>query len=133
VLGQQKVMWIAARDFKLDPAQPVPLVLLDAPCLFRELAIEALDAHRIPWRIVYGTSSLSGLRAAVKAGLGITPRTVSLPVAGLKYIARRRQLPALGRIALSLYGAKNADSLAASKLAGLIEERLAAALGMQGS
>jgi DNA-binding transcriptional LysR family regulator len=133
VLGQQKVMWIAARDFKLDPAQPVPLVLLDAPCLFRELAIEALDAHRVPWRIVYGTSSLSGLRAAVKAGLGITPRTVSLPVAGLKYIARRRQLPALGRIALSLYGAKNADSLAASKLAGLIEERLAAALGMRAS
>jgi hypothetical protein len=23
-------MWIAARDFKLDPRQPVPLVLLEA-------------------------------------------------------------------------------------------------------
>jgi DNA-binding transcriptional LysR family regulator len=132
VLGQQKVMWIAARDFKLDPAQPVPLVLLDAPCLFRELAIEALDAHATPWRIVYATSSLSGLRTAVKAGLGVTPRTISLPEAGLKHIARHRQLPALGRVTLSLYGAKNTESLAASKLAELIEERLAATLGMRG-
>jgi DNA-binding transcriptional LysR family regulator len=130
VLGKQKVMWIAARDFKLDPAQPVPLVLLDAPCIFRELAIGALDAHRIPWRIVYGTSSLSGLRTAVKAGLGVTPRTVSLPASGLQHISRCRQLPALGTLALSLYGGKNADSLAAAKLAKLVEERLGAALGM---
>jgi DNA-binding transcriptional LysR family regulator len=129
VLGQQKVMWIAARDFKLDPVQPVPLVLLDAPCIFRELAINALDAHRIPWRIVYGTSSLSGLRAAVKAGLGVTPRTVSLPANGLQHISRRRRLPALGTLALSLYGGKSAGSLAASKLAELVEERLGAALG----
>jgi DNA-binding transcriptional LysR family regulator len=130
VLGKQKVLWIAARDFKLDPAQPVPLVLLDAPCIFRELAINALDAHGIPWRIVYSTSSLSGLRAAVKAGFGITPRTVSLPERGLRFIPRHRRLPALGGLALSLYGTKNEDSLAIAKLAELIEERLGAALGM---
>jgi DNA-binding transcriptional LysR family regulator len=130
VLGKQKVMWIAAPDFKLDPAQPVPLVLLDAPCIFRELAINALDAHRIPWRIVYGTSSLSGLRAAVRAGLGVTPRTFSLPASGLRHIPRVRRLPALGTLALSLYGGKNAGSPAASKLAELVEERLGAALGV---
>jgi DNA-binding transcriptional LysR family regulator len=130
VLGKQKVEWIAARDFELDPQQPVPLVLLDAPCIFRELAIGALDARRIPWRIVYGTSSLSGLRAAVKAGLGITPRTVSFPASGLRYIPRRRQLPALGRLSLSLYGGQNGDSLAIAKLAELVEERLGAALGI---
>jgi DNA-binding transcriptional LysR family regulator len=130
VLGRQKVEWIAACDFKLDPLQPVPLVLLDAPCIFRELAIGALDAHRVPWRIVYGTSSLSGLRAAVKAGLGITPRTVSFPASGLRYIPRRRQLPALGRLALSLYSGKDVVSSATTKLAELVEERLGAALGM---
>jgi DNA-binding transcriptional LysR family regulator len=130
VLGKQKVLWIAASDFKLDPAQPVPLVLLDAPCIFRELAINALDVHRIPWRIVYSTSSLSGLRAAVKAGLGITPRTVSLPARGLRYIRRHRRLPTLGGLALSLYGMKGGNPLALAKLAGLVEERLGAALRM---
>jgi hypothetical protein len=39
-------------------------------------------------------------------------------------------LPALGTLALSLYGGKNADSLAAAKLAELVEERLGTALGM---
>ncbi|HZS65165.1 MAG TPA: LysR substrate-binding domain-containing protein [Xanthobacteraceae bacterium] len=130
VLGMQKVVWIAARDFKLDPGQPVPLILLDAPCMFRELAINALDERRVPWRIVYSTSSLSGLRAAVKAGFGITPRTISLPERGLRFIPSHRRLPALGGIALSLYGMKNPRSLAVAKLAELVEERLGAALGM---
>ena len=51
ILGRQKVVWIAARDFNLDPRQPIPLVLLEAPCIFRNLALEAFERHGIPWRI----------------------------------------------------------------------------------
>jgi DNA-binding transcriptional LysR family regulator len=130
VLGKQKVMWIAAREFNLDPKQPVPLVLLDAPCIFRSLAIEALDAQGIPWRIAYSTSSLSGMRAAVKAGLGITPRTTTIREGGLSYVSHSRKLPALGRLNLSLYGAKAPGSPAITKLAGLLRERLNSALGV---
>jgi DNA-binding transcriptional LysR family regulator len=128
VLAKQKVMWIAAREFKFNPQQPVPLVLLDAPCIFRNLAIEALDANRIPWRIAYSTSSLSGLRAAVKAGLGITPRTATIRENGLHYVPHSRKLPALGRLSLSLYGARAPDSPAIAKLADLVRDRLSGAL-----
>src|SRR5262249_43216868 len=128
VLGKQKVVWIAARDFRLEAQQPVPLVLLDAPCIFRNLAIEALDAQSIPWRIAYSTSSLSGLRAAVKAGLGVTPRTATIREDGLRYVPHGRKLPALGRLSLSLYGAKWAGSPAITKLAGVVRERLNSAL-----
>jgi DNA-binding transcriptional LysR family regulator len=128
VLGKQKVMWLAAREFKLDPRQPVPLVLLEAPCIFRNLAIETLDAHGIPWRIAYSTSSLSGLRAAVKAGLGITPRTSTVRENGLHYVSHGRKLPALGHLSLSLYGAKTPGSPAITKLADLVRERLSSTL-----
>ena len=127
ILGRQKVMWIAARDFKLDPRQPVPLVLLEAPCIFRNLALEALERHGIPWRIAYSTSSLSGLRAAVKAGLGITPRTASVREGDLHYVPQSRRLPALGRLNLSLYGSRAPASPAVAKLAelgpGSLEQR----------
>ena len=119
----------SAPEIKLDPQQPVPLVLLDAPCIFRSLAIEALDAHGIPWRIAYSTSSLSGLRAAVRAGLGITPRTATVREDGLHYVPHRRKMPALGRLSLSLYGAKTSSSPAIIKLAELVRERLSGALG----
>ena len=128
ILGRQKVMWIAAREFKLDPRQPVPLVLLEAPCIFRNLALEALDRHGIPWRIAYSTSSLSGLRAAVKAGLGITPRTASVREGDLHYVPQSRRLPALGRLNLSLYGSKTPASPAVAKLADLVRDRLSSAL-----
>ncbi len=128
VLGKQRVMWIAAREFKLHPQQPVPLVLLDAPCIFRSLAIEALDAQGIPWRIAYSTSSLSGLRAAVKAGLGITPRAATIREGELLYMPHSRKLPALGRLSLSLYGAKAPGAPAIAKLADLVRERLNSAL-----
>jgi len=128
ILGRQKVVWIAARDFKLDPRQPVPLVLLEAPCIFRNLALEALDQHGIPWRIAYSTSSLSGLRAAVKAGLGMTPRTASEHDRSLQYLPHTRRLPALGRLNLSLYGAKTPGSAAVTKLADLVRDRLSVVL-----
>jgi len=128
ILGRQKVVWFAARDFKLDLRQPVPLVLLEAPCIFRSLALEALDRHDIPWRIAYSTSSLSGLRAAVKAGLGITPRTASVRDRDLHHISHSRRLPALGRLSLALYGAKMPGSPAVVRLADLVRERLGSAL-----
>jgi len=124
ILGRQKVVWIAARDFKFDPRQPIPLVLLEAPCIFRNLALEAFERHGIPWRIAYSTSSLSGLRAAVKAGLGITPRTATTRESDLHYVQQSRRLPALGRLSLSLYGAKAPGSPAVTKLAELVRERL---------
>lgn len=124
ILGRQKVVWIAARDFKLDLRQPIPLVLLEAPCIFRNLALEAFELHGIPWRIAYSTSSLSGLRAAVKAGLGITPRTATTRESDLHYVQQSRRLPALGRLSLSLYGGKAPGSPAVTKLAELVRERL---------
>lgn len=41
----------------------------------RTRATQALDKAGIPWRIVFTSHSLSGIWAAVQAGLGITLRT----------------------------------------------------------
>ncbi len=54
---------------------PLPLVVFEPPCVFRDAATAALDRAGIPWRIVFSSPALSGLLAAVAAGLGVTPRT----------------------------------------------------------
>ncbi|HRE20493.1 MAG TPA: LysR family transcriptional regulator, partial [Rhabdaerophilum sp.] len=44
---------------------PLPLVLYDHPCLFRQAALAALDACGHSWRMALTTPSLSGVWAAV--------------------------------------------------------------------
>ncbi|HZJ53403.1 MAG TPA: LysR substrate-binding domain-containing protein [Myxococcaceae bacterium] len=73
--AQLPVRWLAAREFRWAPGTPLPLVLFEPPCTFRRLALAALDRAGIPWRVVFSSPSLSGLWAAVAAGLGVTVRT----------------------------------------------------------
>lgn len=78
-LGRCSLAWIAHPDFDvralLASGEPLPLVMFDSPCLMRSRAIACLDAAGIPWQVVFVSHSLSGIWAAVQAGLGLTVRT----------------------------------------------------------
>jgi DNA-binding transcriptional LysR family regulator len=81
-LGQLPLRWLAGAHAPTPmlipgatPAQPLPLVMLDAPCVMRAAAIAALDRAGIAWRIAFTSASLAGIWAAVAAGLGVTVRT----------------------------------------------------------
>ncbi|WP_044559477.1 LysR substrate-binding domain-containing protein [Azospirillum sp. B4] len=58
-------------------ADVLPLAVLETPCRFREAALSALDRIGRPYRIVVETPNLSSLRAAVRAGLGLTCRAMA--------------------------------------------------------
>lgn len=57
---------------------PLPLVLSPFPCVYRQLALEALGRAAIPSRAALTSPSYLGLVAAVEAGMGVTvlPRTL---------------------------------------------------------
>ncbi|MDX6022199.1 LysR substrate-binding domain-containing protein [Scandinavium sp. V105_16] len=71
--------WIYHPDLNLsmllDEQKPLPLVMFDSPCVMRSRAIDCLDKAGIPWQINFVSHSLSGIWAAVQAGLGLTLRT----------------------------------------------------------
>lgn len=78
------LQWIHHPDMPLqrylDQCQPLPLVLFEPPCLMRDMALAALEAAGIPWRVAFVSRSLSGIWAAVSAGLGMTVRsTMGMP------------------------------------------------------
>ncbi|HEX2494472.1 MAG TPA: hypothetical protein VHK24_11900, partial [Steroidobacter sp.] len=60
------------------------LVVFDAPCLFRESSVRALERAGIPWRLGLTTPSLGGVWAGVRAGLGVSART---PIGVPSYLA----------------------------------------------
>jgi DNA-binding transcriptional LysR family regulator len=62
-------------DNAAGQGEPLPLVMFENPCLMRSRATACLDRAGIAWRVVFVSHSLSGIWAAVQAGLGITLRT----------------------------------------------------------
>ena len=98
--------WIGKADAApLAPAgggEPLPLVMLDAPCLMRTAATSALDRAGIAWRVAFTSPSLGGVWAAVAAGLGVTVRTAIGVPAHLRLLDAGT-LPPLPTVGLSLH------------------------------
>lgn len=95
LLRTSPTMWYCAADYRFRQDEPVSLVLLDEPSNFRALAITLLNEAGIPWRIAYVASTLPAMRAAVKAGLGVTVRTVEMMNPELRVLGTADGLPVL--------------------------------------
>jgi DNA-binding transcriptional LysR family regulator len=114
------MVWIGGSEPAWEPTQPVPLVLFEAPCLFRKAGIAALDAAGIPWRITFTSPSLAGLWAAVDAGLGISPRTTANLPKSLNVLGRPYRLPKLPSVDLSLHDFGRPLTPAATRLKDIL-------------
>jgi len=138
LIAELPMCWIGRADFiGHSDHEPLPLVAFEAPCLMRSAAIKALDEAGIPWRVAFTSSSLSGIWAAVSAGLGVTVRTsVGLP----KQLLMLKGLPKLPRIGLVLYRAdsrtaphvKQLETILLEHLENLLSARYAFAPAMPG-
>ncbi|MCC2971017.1 LysR substrate-binding domain-containing protein [Massilia sp. IC2-476] len=132
ILGSYPLHWMGPADASLlaagRPAPqdgPLSLVSIEAPCRLRSAATDALDTAAIPWRIVYASPSLSGVWAAVAAGLGIGVRTgFGLPRSLVLLAPEEHGLPALPRVELALHRSHEQLAPAAARLRELIVEHI---------
>ncbi|HVI57806.1 MAG TPA: LysR substrate-binding domain-containing protein [Luteimonas sp.] len=129
LLGRVPLRWIGAADaaapWPRDDGQPLPLVMLEAPCLMRSTATAALDRAGIAWRVAFTSASLAGIWAAVAAGLGVTLRTpLGLPATVRGDAGAALALPPLADIGLRLHHAGATPSAAVARLGALVREAL---------
>lgn len=108
LMWNDPLVWAAARDFRLDPARPVPLVMLAPPALTRSIALAAMEERGCDWRLLCSSDSQSGVHAAVHAGLGIAPHARSLLPTGLVEFEHKR-LPPLGTTEFVILSRKGAS------------------------
>jgi DNA-binding transcriptional LysR family regulator len=70
----ERVHWVTSKAH--HPAtqknESVPLIFFPAGCLYRTRAIHAIESAGRSWHMAYTSSSLSGIQAAVAAGLGLS-------------------------------------------------------------
>lgn len=69
----ERVHWVTSKNHPVDAgASSVPLIGFPTGCLYRAGAIHALESAGRPWHMAYTSSSLSGIQAAVAAGMGLS-------------------------------------------------------------
>lgn len=103
VLRSSPTVWLCAVGYVHDPAQPVPLIMADGPSIFRRIGHEALAAAGVAWTPRYTSSNLIGIKAALRAGLGVTPRGVEQLDAGLRVLGPADGMPRLPDLVYHLY------------------------------
>ncbi|MGS3447081.1 LysR family transcriptional regulator [Klebsiella electrica] len=95
ILRTSPTLWYCAADYVVPRQETIPLILLEEPGPFREEIIAALNAASAPWHLAHSASTLAGVKAAVKAGLGVTARPVEMMSPELRVVGKNEGLPAL--------------------------------------
>jgi DNA-binding transcriptional LysR family regulator len=124
VLRTTPTVWLCSASYVHDRSKPVPLVVVDGPSVFRQLAQQALDAAGIRWTPSYTCSSLIGIRAALRAGLGVTARGIELVGADLRVLGENDGLPRLPDLTYHLYIRKNVISPLTRKVFEMLKANL---------
>ncbi len=129
LLSKLPLHWIASPTFRDHAQQPLPLALFNPPCGCQTRGLEVLESAGRAWRAVMTSPSLSGLWAAVSAGLGITTRlTIGIP-SDVQVLDLG--LPPLGDMPIALHRKRNLRASNALRFADITEELVATYLRSQ--
>ncbi len=71
LLREEKMHWVTSRAHNLLERNPIPVALFERACWWRDVAIRALEASGRAHRVVYSSESVTGVAAAIEAGIAI--------------------------------------------------------------
>lgn len=71
LLREEKMHWVTSRAHNLLERDPIPVALFERACWWRDVAIRALEASGRAHRVVYSSESVTGVAAAIEAGVAI--------------------------------------------------------------
>jgi DNA-binding transcriptional LysR family regulator len=118
----ERLRWVSSRSHPIDPrVDPVPLVVSEQGCLYRNHAIHTLEAAGRSWHVAFSSPNLSGLQAAISAGLGIgiLPDQVIQP--DHRVLGAKDGLAPVGKTELALCAAPGANP-ATHRLAAVLAD-----------
>lgn len=117
-------VWICAAGYVYKKNAPLPLILADEPSIFRKIALEALEqAGHKDWHINYLAPTLVGIKAAVRAGLGITARSTEFLGTDMRVLGEAEGLPPLPSMTYWLWARTDAVHPVTMHVYDMLKER----------
>ena len=124
IVRQEPLVWVASPDARPELNSRMPLALLPEGSVLRQKAIEALSAAGLSWTIVSISESISGLKAAVLAGLAVSVLPKCSASNELRRLTSRDGLPPLSPVDLVLQQRADGIQAPAATLAKYIAAEL---------
>jgi DNA-binding transcriptional LysR family regulator len=125
--GLNACIWVTSRKHPIDfRRDPLPLVMSEQGCLYRERMIHAAEAAGRAWHMAYTSPSLVGIQAAVSVGIGVSILPEVAIVPEHRMLKTKDGFPAITNTEVALVAAPNA-SAATLRLAQLLRDFCSAA------
>ena len=102
LLKHDKGVWVHGGYPDLAYADELPLVMYEADCKFHSTAIDGLEKHARPYRLLCSTSSATAIKSLIKRGLGISAMAQSSLSPGIIEVDAALQLPDLPAVDIVL-------------------------------
>ncbi len=125
LLREEKMHWVAARSHNLLDRDPVPVALFDRACWWRDVALTALENSGRSHRIVYSSESVTGVAAAIEAGIAIGVLDQSALTSDLIVVSQSEGLGEMPTSKLVLEYGRGADDTVCRAMANAIKRAFA--------
>ena len=77
LLWEEQLVWTGTSDVHAGSSDPMELVLMHAPCSYRQIAFDALTKAGMSWKLSIDANSVHAVQSAIRAGLGVSVLPVS--------------------------------------------------------
>ena len=118
----ERLQWVTSKKHPVDfDRDPLPLIMSEQGCLYRNRMIHAMEAAGRAWHMAYSSPSVLGIQAAVSAGLGVSilPDVAILPEH--RVLTKADGFPAITNTEVALVAAPDATP-ATRRLAEMLVE-----------
>lgn len=109
---REPLVWVAEKEFDVDIAASIPMVIGRTECFWRGFATAALDTAGMDWHIVCSSQESKGLQAAVMAGLGVSAFPESTVTGGMKVLGAADGFPQMPDAEVALFSRADEKSMA---------------------
>lgn len=108
LLWEEPLRWTGSEEFTGDSDDPVELVLMHAPCSYRQIAFDALTKASKAWKLSIDANSVHAVQSAIRAGVGASVLPVSAILEDMPLLAG--DLPELPNTSVMSYLASDGQN-----------------------
>jgi DNA-binding transcriptional LysR family regulator len=119
-IGSDELVWVTSTNYDTHLQSPLPMIVAPAPCMYRARAFDALKEKGQPWRVSYTNQDITGIKAAIEEGLGVTVLTRKTVPASLRILPFSSKFPKLGKVGVHLFYNRQHASEAVLKLVNYV-------------
>lgn len=102
-IREEPLHWITSTVKSPHNLDPLPLALFPNGCVCRDVALRTLKDTDRSWKIVFASSTIAAILAAVTAGLAVSVVEESVIPAGARELGEADGFPKLGKVEIALH------------------------------